>query len=570
MKQVYSYLSGYKKESFFAPFFKLTEALLELVVPLVVASIIDDGIGKGDRGYVGIMFAVMVALGLVGLIASVTAQYFAAKAAVGYSARLRHALFGKMQSLSFAEVDSLGAATMIARMTSDVNQVQTGVNMVLRLFLRSPFIVFGAMIMAFTVDWQSGLVFAALIPLLILVVGLVMGITVPLYKKTQAKQDELLLATRENLTGARVLRAFCKEEEEISSFDRKNGALRKSQNIVGAISALMNPMTYVVVNGGIIALLAVGAIRVDTGALTQGQVLALYNYMTQILVELIKLANLIITVTKSVACANRIEKVFELNRPLATSDDRQAYTQNAVDFENVDLSYNGGGNALSGISFSVKKGETVGIIGGTGSGKSSLVNLIPHFYDATGGRVLVNGVDVQAQDCDELRQKVGIVLQKAVLFQGTIAENLRWGNENATDEELTRALALAQATDVVEKKGGLNAFVEQNGRNLSGGQRQRLSIARALVKNPEILILDDSASALDYATDAALRAALKGLDGVTTFIVSQRTSSLQHADKIVVLDEGKTVGIGTHEELLSSCAVYREIYESQFKEVSDD
>lgn len=570
MKQVYSYLSGYKKESFFAPFFKLTEALLELVVPLVVASIIDDGIGKGDRGYVGIMFAVMVALGLVGLIASVTAQYFAAKAAVGYSARLRHALFGKMQSLSFAEVDSLGAATMIARMTSDVNQVQTGVNMVLRLFLRSPFIVFGAMIMAFTVDWQSGLVFAALIPLLILVVGLVMGITVPLYKKTQAKQDELLLATRENLTGARVLRAFCKEEEEISSFDRKNGALRKSQNIVGAISALMNPMTYVVVNGGIIALLAVGAIRVDTGALTQGQVLALYNYMTQILVELIKLANLIITVTKSVACANRIEKVFELNRPLATSDDRQAYTQNAVDFENVDLSYNGGGNALSGISFSVKKGETVGIIGGTGSGKSSLVNLIPHFYDATGGRVLVNGVDVQAQDCDELRQKVGIVLQKAVLFQGTIAENLRWGNENATDEELTRALALAQATDVVEKKGGLNAFVEQNGRNLSGGQRQRLSIARALVKNPEILILDDSASALDYATDAALRSALKGLDGVTTFIVSQRTSSLQHADKIVVLDEGKTVGIGTHEELLSSCAVYREIYESQFKEVSDD
>lgn len=568
MKQVYSYLSGYKKESILAPFFKLLEALLELVVPLVVASIIDKGIAGGDRGYVGIMFAVMVVLGLIGLITSVTAQFFAAKAAVGYSAELRHALFGKMQSLSFAEVDSLGAATMISRMTSDVNQVQTGVNMVLRLFLRSPFIVFGAMIMAFTVDWQSGLVFAAIIPLLVLVVGGVMGVTIPLYKKTQAKQDELLLATRENLTGARVLRAFCKEKEEISSFDRKNGALRKSQNFVGAISALMNPLTYVVVNGGIIALLAVGAIRVDSGALTQGQVLALYNYMTQILVELIKLANLIITVTKSVACANRIENVFELNRPLCVSEDRTVYTTNAVDFENVDLSYNGGGNALTDISFSVKKGETVGIIGGTGSGKTSLVNLIPHFYDVTKGRVLVDGVDVRAQDCDELREKVGVVLQKAVLFQGTIAENLRWGNENASDEQLNRALALAQATDVVEKKGGLNAFVEQNGRNLSGGQRQRLSIARALVKDPEILILDDSASALDYATDAALRTALKELRGVTTFIVSQRTSSLQHADKIVVLDEGKAVGIGTHEELLASCDVYREIYESQFKEVS--
>lgn len=561
-------MSSYKKESALAPFFKLLEALLELAVPLIVASIIDDGIAKGNRAHVGWMFAAMVALGVVGLIASVTAQYFAAKAAVGYSAKLRRSLFDKMQSLSFAEVDSLGSATMIARMTSDVNQVQTGVNMVLRLLLRSPFIVFGAMIMAFTVDWQSGLVFAAIIPVLTLVIVGVMGVTIPLYKKTQGKQDELLLSTRENLTGARVLRAFCKEEEEIAAFDRKNKALCKSQNFVGAISAFMNPMTYVVINAGIIALLSVGAFRVDAGNLTQGQVLALYNYMSQILVELIKLANLIITITKSLACANRIEKVFELNTPLRKTQNTAVYTQNAVDFENVNFSYNGGGNALTDISFSVRKGETVGVIGGTGSGKSSLVNLIPHFYDATGGRVLVNGVDVQAQETDVLRKKIAVVLQKAVLFKGTIRENLRWGNETATDEQLSRAIDLAQARDVVEKKGGLDGFIEQKGRNLSGGQRQRLSIARALVKEPEILILDDSASALDYATDAALRCSLKELQGVTTFIVSQRTSSLQHADKIVVLDEGRMVGIGTHEELLRSCTVYKEIYESQFKEAS--
>lgn len=569
MKKVFSYLSEYKKESVLAPLFKLLEACFELAVPLVVASIVDRGIGQGDQGYIVGMFFVLIALGAVGLAASITAQYFAAKAAVGYSCRLRRSLFEKMQSLSFAEIDSLGSATMIARMTVDVNQVQTGVNMTLRLLLRSPFIVFGAMIMAFTVDWQAGVVFAIVIPVLAAVVALIMGVTIPMYKKTQARQDGLLLSVRENLTGVRVLRAFCKEEEEIALFDRKNAALKKSQNIVGAISSLMNPLTYAIVNAGIIALLYVGAIRVDAGALTQGEVLALYNYMSQILVELIKLANLIITVTKSLACARRIERVFALNKPLQRIADATVYTSNAVDFENVALSYNGGGNALEGISFSVKKGETVGVIGGTGSGKSSLVNLIGHFYDATAGRVLVDGVDVKAQDPEALREKVGMVLQKAVLFKGTIRENLLWGNENATDEELMRAVAIAQATDVVTAKGGLDGMIEQNGRNLSGGQRQRLSIARALVKNPEILVLDDSASALDYATDAALRHAIAALpDRPTTFIVSQRTSSLQHADKIVVLDEGKAVGIGAHEELLEYCEVYREIYESQFKEAT--
>ncbi len=569
MKKVFSYLNGYKKEAVLAPLFKLLEACFELAVPLVVASIVDRGIGQGDRGYILGMFFVLIALGAVGLAASVTAQYFAAKAAVGHSTLLRRSLFEKMQSLSFAEIDSLGAATMISRMTVDVNQVQTGVNMALRLFLRSPFIVFGAMIMAFTVDVQAGIVFAVVIPVLSLVVALIMGVTIPMYKKTQAKQDGLLLSVRENLTGVRVLRAFCKEEEEISSFDKKNAALKKSQNIVGAISSLMNPLTYAIVNAGIIALLYVGAIRVDSGALTRGEVLALYNYMSQILVELIKLANLIITVTKSLACARRIERVFELNNPPERSADIAVHTANAVDFENVALSYNGGGNALEGISFSVKRGETVGIIGGTGSGKSSLVNLIARFYDATGGRVLVDGVDVKAQDTAALREKVGMVLQKAVLFKGTVRENLRWGNANATDEDLMRAVEIAQAADVVAAKGGLDGEIEQGGRNLSGGQKQRLSIARALVKKPEILVLDDSASALDYATDAALRHAIAALpEKPTTFIVSQRTSSLQHADKIVVLDEGKAVGIGTHEELLEYCEVYREIYESQFKEAA--
>jgi ABC-type multidrug transport system fused ATPase/permease subunit len=570
MKKVFSYLGSYKKEAVLAPLFKLLEASFELLVPLVVASVVDNGIAKGDKAYIGWMFALLIALGLVGLVAAVTAQYFAAKAAVGYSTKLRHSLFEKMQSLSFAEVDKLGAATMIARMTGDVNQVQSGVNMTLRLFLRSPFIVFGAMIMALCVDVKAGLVFVGVIPVLFAVVAIIMAITIPLHKKSQAREDELLLSTRENLTGARVLRAFCKEEEEISSFDKKNSALFKSQNVVGLISALMNPLTYVLINGGIILLLYVGAIRVDSGALTQGQVLALYNYMSQILVELIKLANLIVTITKSLACANRIEKVFDLNSPLQHLDDTTVYTQNAVDFENVALSYNGGGNALEGITFSAKKGETIGVIGGTGSGKSSLVNLIPHFYDATAGRVLVDGVDVKAQDTEALREKVGVVLQKAVLFKGTIRENLQWGNKKATDEELMRAVERAQAADVVAAKGGLDAPIEQSGKNLSGGQRQRLSIARALVKNPSVLILDDSASALDYATDAALRKSLAEIDGVTTFIVSQRTSSLRHADKIIVLDEGRAVGMGTHEELLKNCEVYREIYDSQFKEAENE
>ncbi len=569
MKKVYSFLNAYKKEAVLAPLFKLLEVCFELAVPLVVASIVDNGIGKGDRGHILVMFALLIGLGFVGLLSAVTAQYFAAKAAVGYSTKLRHALFKKMQSLSFAEVDKLGAATLISRMTGDVNQVQTGVNMVLRLVLRSPFVVFGAMIMAFTVDVQAGGVFAVTVPVLAVVILIIMAITIPLYKKAQEKQDSILLSTRENLTGARVLRAFCKEEEEIAAFDKKNDTHARRQNIVGAISALMNPLTYAVVNAGIIALLYVGAIRVDTGVLTQGQVLALYNYMSQILIELIKLANLIITVTKALACANRIESVFALNNPLQTSTDTAVYTDNAVDFQNVSLSYNGGGNALEGITFSVKKGETVGVIGGTGSGKSSLVNLISHFYDATQGKVLVNGVDVKAQNLETLREKVGVVLQKAVLFKGTVRENLLWGNKTATDEEIMQAVTLAQATDVVAAKGGLDGKIEQKGRNLSGGQRQRLSIARALVKKPEILILDDSASALDYATDAALRKAIQDMkEKPTTFIVSQRTSSLRHADKIIVLDEGKMVNIGTHDELLRTSEIYREIYESQFKEAT--
>lgn len=570
MKQVYSYLSGYKKESLLAPLFKLLEAIFELCVPLVVASIVDDGINAGNKGHVTAMFFVLVALGAVGLGVAITAQYFAARAAVGYSTKLRHALFEKMQSLTFAEVDKLGAATMISRMTGDVNQAQTGVNMFLRLFLRSPFIVFGAMIMAFVVDAHAGRIFAAVIGVLILVVGAIMGITLPLYKKTQAKQDDLLLSTRENLTGVRVLRAFCKEDSEIRAFDRKNAALTGSQNLVGGISALLNPLTYVIVNVGIILLLKVGAIRVNSGSLTQGEVLALYNYMSQILVELIKLANLIITLTKAAACANRIQKVFDLDAPLKATTDDRVYTDNAVDFQHVSLSYNGGGNSLEEIDFSVKKGETVGIIGGTGSGKTSLVSLIPHFYDVSAGRVLVDGVDVCAQNVEKLREKVGIVLQKAVLFKGSIRENLLWGNERATDEELTEAIARAQATDVVASKGGLDGMIEQNGRNLSGGQRQRLSIARALVKKPEILILDDSTSALDYATDAALRHALGELENVTVFIVSQRTASLMHADKIVVLDEGKIVGTGTHKELMQSCPTYREIYASQFGEAENE
>lgn len=534
-----------------------------------------------------------MALGLIGLLCSITAQYFAAKAAVGFSTGLKHALFNHIQSLSFTEIDTLGTSTLITRMTSDVNQVQNGVNMVLRLFLRSPFIVFGAMIMAFTIDVKAAMIFVVTIPLLAVVVFGIMALTMPMYKKVQAGLDAVLGATRENLTGARVIRAFHKEEEEVDRFEEKNEFLTHLQLVVGKISGLTNPVTYIIINAATILLLYTGAVRVDNGSITQGEVVALVNYMSQILVELIKLANLIITITKALACANRIEAVFEVESSMEWRDaadenqltklDNQASgnivdsgmdalaeqgASLAVEFEHVHLTYGGAGaESLSDIHIQVPKGQTVGIIGGTGSGKSSLVNMIPRFYDATSGTVRVDGRDVKTYGMEELREKIGIVLQKAVLFRGTIRDNLLWGNGSATDEELWEALRLAQAKEFVEtKEGRLDAPVAQEGRNLSGGQRQRLTIARALVAKPEILILDDSASALDYATDAALRRALKDLPGETTvFIVSQRASSIQHADQIIVLEDGEMAGCGTHEELLAGCEVYQEIYYSQFE-----
>lgn len=566
MKHLLSCMRRYRKEALLAPLFKLLEASLELAVPLVVAAIVNNGISTGDKSYIVYMCLLLVAFGIVGLAFSLTAQYFAARAAVGVSAELRGRLFHKLQSFSFTQIDSLGTSTMITRMTSDVNQVQTGVNMTLRLFLRSPFIVFGAMIMAFTLDVQAALVFVAVIPLLAVAVFAVMGACIPLYQRVQGRLDKVYLSTRENLAGVRVVRAFCKEESEIAEFEERNGALRTSQKKVGRVAALTNPLTYILVNLAVIALVYVGGLRVDGGYLEQGDVIALYSYLSQILVELIKLANLIVTITKAVSCQKRIGKVLDeegersvLQAPEGEQGDC------AVAFENVTFSYAGGGApALSGIDFSVKKGETVGIIGGTGSGKSTLVHLIPRFYAASEGRVLVNGRDVKEIPAEELRGSVGIVLQKAVLFKGTIRSNLLWGNGSATEEELLAAVKTAQAEDVVAAKGGLDGEVAQEGKNLSGGQRQRLTIARALVRKPDILILDDSASALDYATDARLRSALRQTD-CTVFIVSQRTASVLHADKIVVLDDGKPAGIGTHEELLKTCAVYREIYESQFK-----
>ena len=608
MKKLLIYLKEYKKETIFSPLFKMLEATFELFVPLVMAAIIDRGIGQADTGYVLRMGLILVALGLIGLLCSITAQYFAAKAAVGFSTSLKHALFDHIQNLSFTEIDTLGTSTLITRMTSDVNQVQNGVNMVLRLFLRSPFIVFGAMIMAFTIDVKAALIFAVTIPLLAVVVFGIMALTMPMYKKVQAGLDAVLSATRENLTGARVIRAFHKEEEETERFEEKNGFLTHLQLVVGRISALTNPVTYIIINAATILLLYTGAVRVDNGSITQGEVVALVNYMSQILVELIKLANLIITITKALACANRIEAVFEVRSSMQwqagmageasgqidqTAEDsmvsgkdeptekdgrtektKSVEKQNAaerkslaVEFDHVHLTYGGAGaESLSDIHIQVPKGQTVGIIGGTGSGKSSLVNMIPRFYDATAGTVRVDGRDVKAYGMEELREKVGIVLQKAVLFRGTIRDNLLWGNAQATDEELWEALRLAQAKDFVEAKAGrLDASVAQGGRNLSGGQRQRLTIARALVAKPEILILDDSASALDYATDAALRRAIKELPGETTvFIVSQRASSIQHADQIIVLEDGEMAGCGTHEELLADCEVYQEIYYSQF------
>lgn len=565
MSPVIKMLGKYKKEAVLSPLFKLLEALFELFVPIVVASLIDIGIGNADKGYAVKMFFLLILLAVIGLCFSITAQYFAAKAAVGVGTRLRSVLFKKIQSLSFSELDNIGTSTMITRMTSDVNQVQSGINMFLRLFMRSPFIVFGAMIMAFTIDFQAALVFVCAIPVLAVVVFAIMLISIPLYKKSQSRLDKVTGKTRENLTGARVIRAFCREEREIDEFKDLNSQLTAAQKYVGKISALMNPVTFVIINVAIVVLIWVGAIRVEQGVLTQGAVVALYNYMSQILVELIKLANLIITMTKSVACCNRVTAVLETSSTLQHTDSDTIETENCIDFVNVALTYQGaGGESLTDINFSIKPGETVGIIGGTGSGKSSLVNLIPHFYDCTRGGVYVDGKNVKSYSTVELREKIGIVLQKAVLFKGTIRDNLLWGNKNATEQQLVQALEIAQAADVVaSKKNGLDEVIEQGGKNLSGGQKQRLTIARALVKQPEILILDDSASALDYATDARLRKAVKGLKNTTVIIVSQRTSSIMSADKIIVMDDGKIVGIGTHSQLLDSCSIYQEIYSSQ-------
>ena len=572
MKSLLKYLKDYKKETVLAPFFKMLEALFELFVPLVMAAIIDTGIAGNDKPYIFQMSGILIALGLIGLVCSITAQYFSAKAACGCAAKLKNALFEKMQAMTFTEMDHVGASTMINRMTTDVNQVQTGINMVLRLFLRSPFIVFGAMIMAFTVNAKAALVFVVVIPVLSVIVFGIMLVTIPLYKNVQGQLDNVLEKTRENLAGIRVIRAFGKEEEEIREFEARNNALTRFQQYVGKISALMNPVTYVVINIAIAVLIYVGAIQVNVGILTQGAVVALYNYMSQILVELIKLANLIITMTKSAASAQRIETIFKVSKGKKEIEILpEGNTEAKVVFDHVTLAYeNAGENTLTDIDFIVNSGDTIGIIGGTGSGKTSLVHLIPGFYPVTQGAVYVDGKNVKSYEEGELRDKIAIVMQKAVLFKGTIRENMLWGNENATDEEIIQAIETAQGKDILEKKeNGLDEEIEQGGRNLSGGQKQRLCIARALVRKPEILILDDSASALDYATDAALRKSLKNLSyHPTTFIVSQRTSSIMHADKIIVLDDGHMVGIGTHEELLQTSSVYKKIYDSQFKKES--
>lgn len=566
MKSLLKYLKNYKKESFFAPAFKMLEALFELIVPLVVASIIDNGILKNDSGKIISDAVILIVLAIVGMVASITAQYFAAKAAAGFGREMRNDLFAKIQSLSFSELDNMGTSTFVTIMTNDTTQVQNGVNMVLRLFLRSPFIVFGAMIMAFTVDVKCALVFLVTIPLLSFVVFGIMKYTIPKYREIQNELDSVTQKTRENLTGARVVRAFTSEESEIESFEKQNKLLSHLQKAVGRISAMMNPLTYIIINVAIVVLVYVGAVRVNIGELSQGQVVALYNYMSQILVELIKLANLIITVTKGLACAARIEKVFELKNTLEHNENVVKADDSAVFFDNVSIKYQGASeDSLKNVSFKAKKGSVIGVIGGTGSGKSTLVSLIPHFYDATGGTVYVNGVDVKSQNPDELRNKIGFVLQKAVLFKGTVRENLKWGNANATDEEMLDALDKAQVLQTVLEKGGLDTKISQNGGNLSGGQKQRFSVARALVRKPEILVLDDSSSALDFATEAAMRKEILKLDyKPTVFIVSQRASSVMFADLILVLDDGECVGAGKHDELLENCEVYREIYESQF------
>lgn len=578
MKRLMMYLKDYKKESILAPLFKLLEAFFELMVPLVMANIIDYGISNRNMGYIGKMGLLLLLLGVVGLASSITAQFFAAKAAVGVSTKLRQALFDHIEDLSFTDIDKAGTSTMITRMTSDVNQVQSGINMTLRLFLRSPIIVFGAMIMAFTIDVKCALIFVVAIPLLSVVVFGIILSTIPMYKKVQSRLDQVLGITRENLTGVRVIRAFHQEAKEEERFRENNEALSAMQIFVGKISACMNPVTYIIVNGAIIALIYTGAVQVNIGNLSQGEVVAIINYMNQILVELVKLANLIVTMTKALACADRVASVFEIgadaayaeksvqNQKLADKVDKKAPFLN---FKHVSLTYQGAGApTLQDMNFTVNRGDTVGIIGGTGSGKTSLVNLIPGFYPATEGEILLEGRDIKTMSDEELRGRIGVVPQKAVLFKGTIRSNLQWGKPDATEEEMWKALELAQASEVVEGKDGkLDATVAQNGKNFSGGQRQRLTIARALVREPEILILDDSASALDYATDAKLRAALRTLeDKTTTFIVSQRASTIRHADKIIVLDDGEIAGVGTHDELLKDCTVYQEIYYSQYPE----
>ena len=570
LKKLLVYIRDFRLECVLAPLFKLLEASFELIVPLIMAAIIDRGIPSGDTGFIVRMCLWLVVLGGVGLLSSVTAQYFSAKAAIGFSAKLRHVLMAHIQTLSYTELDTVGTSTLITRMNSDINQVQTGVNMCLRLLLRSPFVVFGAMVMAFTIDTKCALIFAGVIAVLCVIVFSIMLATIPMYRRVQGQLDSVTATTRENLTGVRVVRAFCKEDAERAKFERKLHLLTRMQLAVGRISAMMNPATYVVINAAVIVLIHTGAVRVQMGALSQGQVVALYNYMSQILVELIKMANLIITLTKAAACGDRVAAVLAIRS--TQKDGEKTPTIDAprgsVVFDGVSMSYSGAGaESVSGVSFTAAPGATIGVIGGTGSGKSTLVNLIPRFYDVTSGRVLVDGMDVRDIRKDELRRRIGVVPQKAMLFKGTIRSNLLWGNADATEADLRDALKVAQALDVVSAKShGLDEPVEQGGRNFSGGQRQRLTIARALVRKPEILILDDSASALDYATDANLRRAIRQMENPpTTFIVSQRAASVRFADQIIVLDDGRVAGMGTHDELLAACPVYQEIYASQFK-----
>ena len=573
MKRILKYLKGYELQCVLGPLFKLLEATFELLIPLVVASLVDKGIGNGDNGYIFKMCLVMITLGIVGLAMAVSAQYFSAVAAVGFSARLRHAVLEHILTLSYSQIDTLGTSTMVTRMTSDINQVQAGVNLTLRLLLRSPFVVFGAMVMAFTIDFQAALVFAGVIPVLCVIVFGIMLITMPMHKRVQGALDGVTSATRQNLAGVRVLRAFCKEEAEVASFEQQTAALTRQQLSAGRISALLNPVTYVIINLAVVILVQVGALKVESGILTQGLVIALYNYMSQILVELIKMASFIITLTKAVACGKRIASVLEMEPDQKNGEISGDDIRGEVEFRNVTAHYAGAGHpSLENVSFTAKPGQTIGVIGGTGSGKTTLVNLIPRLYDAVQGSVLIDGREVGEYDFISLRRQIGIVPQKAVLFKGTIRQNLMWGNEDAVDAELWQALETAQAREVVKDKAGeLDAAVEQGGVNFSGGQRQRLTIARALVRKPKILILDDSASALDYATDAALRKAIRSMEQPpTTFIVSQRAASVRYADEILVLEDGELAGRGTHEALLESCSVYQEIYYSQFRKEAAD